>query len=107
MDNFFSDVSTKIVWLTKKGEAQLTPFWTVTFDSDGGTEIEPQKVAKSAKATEPGPPTKEGYTFKGWYKVTRTNPETLEETAFDFDTAVTKNITLKAVWEETQQVNTP
>ena len=104
LDNFFSDVSTKIVWLTKKGEAQLTPFWTVTFDSDGGTEIEPQKVAKSAKATEPETPTKEGYTFKGWYKVTRTNPETLEETAFDFDTAVKGNITLKAVWEETQQV---
>lgn len=47
----------------------------------------------------PMEPTKEGYIFKGWYLVTSTDPETLSDTAFDFDTAITGDITLKAVWE--------
>lgn len=98
--NFLSDDQSRIVWLNDSGEARLATFWTVTFDSDGGSEVEAQKIAKSAKATRPDDPTKEGSTFKGWYKVTAANPEILEETEFDFEnTAIKSDITLKAVWQ--------
>lgn len=64
---------------------------TVTFDSDGGTEVASQTIAFGSVATEPDPPTLEGYTFEGWLD---------GETAFSFETAVTANITLTASWAE-------
>ena len=64
--------------------------YTVTFDSDGGSEVAAQTVEHGSKATEPTAPTKEGYTFKGWQ---------LNGEAYNFATPVTGNITLKAVWE--------
>ena len=69
--------------------------YTVSFDSDGGSAVEEQKVAAGEKATEPEDPTKEGFTFDSWAKE--------DGTAFDFDTAINADITLKAKWTE----NTP
>lgn len=65
----------------------------VTFNSDGGTAVEPQRVVDGEKAIRPADPTKDGYTFAGWY---------LGETAYDFDTPVTGNITLVAHWTDTK-----
>lgn len=65
--------------------------YTVTFDSNGGTEVAPLTVEEGKTATEPEAPTKEGHNFCGWY---------LGEAAYDFATAVTGNITLVAQWEE-------
>ncbi len=42
-------------------------FNTVTFDSAGGSAVEPQKVIKGGYAEWPGIPTKEGYFCAGWY----------------------------------------
>ena len=42
-------------------------YYTVTFDSDGGSEVDSQSVENGKKATEPTAPTKDGYTFAGWY----------------------------------------
>lgn len=64
--------------------------FTVTFDSDGGSEVEPQTVEEGQTATEPEAPTKEGYTFSGWL---------LEGEEYDFSTPVTADITLTAYWE--------
>ena len=65
--------------------------YTVTFDSDGGSEIKPVPVKDGEKVTKPeADPTKDGYTFKGWFN---------GDTEYDFETAVTANITLKAKWE--------
>ena len=65
-------------------------YYTVTFDSNGGTEVKSQKIESGKKATEPETnPTKEGYGFAGWYN---------GETVFDFDTAIKADITLKAKW---------
>ena len=65
--------------------------YTVTFDSDGGSEIKPVTVKDGEKVTKPeADPTKDGYTFKGWFN---------GDTEYDFETAVTANITLKAKWE--------
>lgn len=66
--------------------------YTVTFNSDGGSEVAAQKVVTGMPCTEPTDPTKEDYTFLGWFKGTSAN-------AFDFSTPITANITLKAKWE--------
>ena len=71
------------------GEAVLVPWVTVTFDSDGGSEVEAQLVGKGYPATEPGMPTKEGYILSAWK---------LDNQIFDFSTPVTGDITLKAQW---------
>ena len=42
-------------------------YWTVTFDSMGGSAVASQKVSKGGYATEPAPaPTKPGYIFQHW-----------------------------------------
>ncbi|MBE6753581.1 MAG: VWA domain-containing protein [Ruminococcaceae bacterium] len=52
-----------------------------------------QKVKRGKCATEPADPTREGYTFEGWY----TEAECVNE--FDFATKITKKITLYAKWD--------
>ncbi|WP_052079463.1 leucine-rich repeat protein [Porphyromonas sp. COT-108 OH2963] len=69
-------------------------YYTVTFDADGGTPVPPaQKVEKGKTATVPSPaPTKQNFLFMAW-SLDGTN-------AYDFQTPVTKDITLKAKWQE-------
>ena len=64
--------------------------YTVTFDSNGGSTVEAATVKDGEKVTKPTDPTKEGYVFKGWFN---------GETEYDFESAVTTNITLVAKWE--------
>jgi hypothetical protein len=40
--------------------------FTVTFDTDGGTEIEPVSVTENFTVKRPRNPTKDGYDFGGW-----------------------------------------
>ena len=69
--------------------------YTVTFDANGhGTAPTAQTVASGATASEPTAPTADGWTFGGWYK------EAGCSNAFDFNTAITGNITLYAKWTE-------
>lgn len=67
--------------------------FTVTFDSDGGSDVEAQTIISGETATKPADPTKDGFTFAGWYA---------GETAFDFTTAITADTTLKAKWTATK-----
>lgn len=64
---------------------------TVTFDSDGGSSVSSQVIAYRATATEPDSPTKNGYTFSGWY---------LGEDEYDFASEVVAPITLTAHWTD-------
>lgn len=41
--------------------------FTVTFNMDGGSSVEPQKVMYGEYLEEPPTPVKEGYIFGGWY----------------------------------------
>ena len=71
--------------------------YTVTFDSNGGSTVTSQSLRYGATATKPADPTKTAttttkYTFADWYN---------GETAFDFATSITDDITLKAKWNET------
>ena len=68
--------------------------YTVTFDSDGGSAVEPQKVEEGNKATEPTAPTKNGYNFDGWYFGK-------DAWRFSLDN-MTSDITLKAKWTPIQ-----
>ena len=43
------------------------PGLTVTFDSKGGTDVAAQKQEYGELLVLPEPPTREGYTFTGWY----------------------------------------
>ena len=72
-------------------------YYTVTFDSNGGSAVTAQSIEAGQKATKPADPTKDGYDFKGW---------TLSGPAYDFNTAVNGNITLVATWEQKQVVPT-
>ena len=67
---------------------------TVSFDSDGGSEVAPQTVEEGVTATRPADPTKTDYTFGGWFK------EDTLTTEWDFDNdKVMEDITLYAKWE--------
>ena len=44
------------------------PGFTVTFDSKGGTDVPAQNRMYGQLLEVPEPPTREGYTFTGWYK---------------------------------------
>ena len=50
-----------------KNEVKI-PTYTVTFDSDGGSEVPVQTVNAGEKATKPADPTRDGYDFTGWKK---------------------------------------
>ena len=84
----FKDIYTKNEALT------LYPVWntnkyTITFDTNGGSEIAPITQDYGTEITAPDNPTRKGYTFKGWDKEI---PETMPA----------ENITLKAQWEINQ-----
>ncbi len=69
---------------------------TVTFDSAGGSAVESKEVEDGTKVTKPKDPTRGGYEFVDWY---------FENKPFDFDnTNITKNITLKAVWLDENEI---
>ena len=65
--------------------------YTVSFNSNGGSTVLAQTIVEGKKVTKPANPTKSGYTFVEWQ---------LDGRAFDFNTSITKNITLTAKWRE-------
>ena len=73
--------------------------YTVTFITNGGTDVAGQTVGYYQKAAEPDAPTKDGFTFAGWF-TSEDDGTTLSETAYDFAIPVEENITLYAKWEE-------
>lgn len=66
---------------------------TVKFDTQGGSAVEDVPAGLGVPITKPDDPTREGYTFKGWYT------STTYETEWNFDDNVMDNMTLHAKWE--------
>ena len=75
-------VSTNVYAIIEQG------YW-VTFDSDGGSNIDSQFVFNKISLNEETTPTKPGYTFAGWYN----GSDKVEN-----GTVVTAPMTLKAYW---------
>lgn len=74
--------------------AKMTPCsYTITFDSKGGSTVEPIKQNYETVVTAPAAPTRKGYTFAGWCA-----DEELTE-AYSFGTMPAQDITLYAKWD--------
>lgn len=69
------------------GSSSVTKY-TVTF-MDGETTVDSQRVRRGSTVSKPTAPTKEGYTFVGWFD---------GDTQFDFTTPIRSSLTLKAKW---------
>jgi uncharacterized repeat protein (TIGR02543 family) len=63
--------------------------YTVTFDEDNGAPVYGVSVIEGEKVAKPADPARDGYVFAGWY---------LGAAPFDFNTAITGDITLTARW---------
>ena len=74
--------------ITVKAQWEINQY-TITFDTNGGSEIAPITQDYGTEITAPDTPTRKGYTFKGWDKKI---PETMPA----------ENITVKAQWEINQ-----
>ena len=72
--------------------------YTVTFDTNGGSKIENKVVEEDTVVVKPANPKKEGYSFKEWQ---------LEDgTTYNFNSKVTSDITLKAIYEKESEIKT-
>lgn len=86
-----TDVANKVVKY-ESGVYSLVTGYTVTFDVNGGSAVDAQKVVSGAQATQPDDPTRSGYTFQGWYS------DSGLTTAFDFTAAINADTTIYAKW---------
>ena len=75
--------------ITVKAQWKINPY-TITFDTNGGSEIAPITQDYGTEITAPDNPTRKGYTFKGWDKEI---PETMPA----------ENITITARWKDTEK----
>ena len=74
-----------------------SPGFTITFDSKGGTDVPAQQQLYGQLLDLPEPPTREGYTFTGWYKDYACNEK------WDVETGkIELEITLYAGWQKNE-----
>ncbi len=83
------DITLYAAW-TENPQATVT----VSFDSNGGSAVDPQTIDRGATPSKPEDPTRDGHSFAGWYSDKALN------TPFTFSTAVSEDITLYAAWTE-------
>jgi uncharacterized repeat protein (TIGR02543 family) len=67
--------------------------YDVTFDSNGGSNVDPQSIRYNKKIQKPADPIRDGYTFAGWK---------LDDEEYNFDTPVKSDIDLTAHWTVNQ-----
>ena len=71
--------------------------YTVTFETNGGTTIDPVEVAKGDTLARPADPTKLGFDFENWYE------DAALTLVYDFSEPVMASFTLYANWTPVQQ----
>lgn len=77
------DITIKAIW-------EEIEYITITFDTDGGNELDTTTIEKYSKLNNLPIPEKEGYIFKEWQ---------LNNEKFNSDIVIENDITLKAVYE--------
>ncbi len=65
-------------------------YYTVTFDSDGGSSVSSQRVIEDGTVSKPEDPVKEGCTFAGWF---------IGDSEYDFSSPVRSGFMLTAHWD--------
>jgi uncharacterized repeat protein (TIGR02543 family) len=91
--NFARPIIEDTVLYAKIGEGA-----TLTFDVNGGSDIDPVTVIKGEKVAKPDDPEKSGFVFGGWFK------EDTFDNEYDFADAVEADITIYAKWVSSKQL---
>lgn len=86
---------TKNMKLTAKWAEPTQELIRISFDTDGGTEIEDILLIKGETLKLPENPTKEGYIFKNWISK--------DEIPVYDDALLSEDIVLKAIWEKVEE----
>jgi|GEM_PF-1149734 len=86
--------------ITLYGKWNKQPDVTLTFDTGGGSVVQPQTIEYGSTATRPANPTRPGKLFTGWFT------DSLCANAFDFSTPITANTTIYARWETDPAITT-
>ncbi len=86
---------------TKPSFMVVKPKYQVTFDSNGGTAVASQTVSEGQPVGKPADPQKENHTFKYW--ALYENVADWEEGVYDFSRPITRDIILKAVYQEVKK----
>ncbi|XFA98584.1 leucine-rich repeat protein [Candidatus Izemoplasma sp. B36] len=87
-----SDITSITVYAKWVHEDVVNSFFTVSYETNGGTVVSSESVQYDHLATIPNDPTKNGMEFAGWYL----DPDLLEY--YLFDETITEDITLYADW---------
>lgn len=78
------------------GGGGISSVYVVKFNANNGATVSSQRIKRNGVVKVPNSPTKEGYTFEGWYIDKELSKP------YDFDTKVTTGFTLYAKWEDVE-----
>jgi uncharacterized repeat protein (TIGR02543 family) len=95
-DDFNGEAVTEIT-MGSVGDIRLYAKWiinsyTISFDSEGGSEVDAITAEYGTNVSEPSEPTRAGYTFDGWYV------DAAMTVVYEFTTMGAEDITLYAKW---------
>lgn len=92
LKNNINDINIKFNYQENIEEFDIEEkYYTITFDTDGGSSIDSIVVKNNGLITKPNDPVKDGYIFKGWF---------VDDKEYDFSKEVNNDITLVAKWEK-------
>ena len=89
-----------------EGEIPDSTNVTVTFDSNGGGEVESQTIQQGQQVQRPADPVKEGYTFIGWYDKNDLDNKYYNMPEWNFRYSVTGDMELVAQWMASMPIST-
>ena len=99
--NEAAKTSTVTIYHFSTLQANLTPYYTVSFDTNGGSQIESQEILSGSTAVRPDDPTRDNFIFINWYA----DPSL--SSIYDFNTPVRAEITLYAGWNAVEPPENP
>ncbi|PWG66691.1 InlB B-repeat-containing protein [Bifidobacterium callitrichidarum] len=92
------DTTVYAKWIQKPDKSASTH--KISFDTNGGSKIDPIEVQEGTPIKKPSDPSRDGFTFGGWYA------DQSLATPFDFSTTVTSDMILYAKWNSTKHTVT-